>query len=109
MDTILAALEVVPEPFKSFASTLVDVCAYAGMCLAFSTVKALRSSSDCAFLCLGTGNVLKVQVLLHICSEHYESKDPVSASVTFALLRFKSVIISSELAWLNLSCLLAGQ
>ncbi|ELT94307.1 hypothetical protein CAPTEDRAFT_150361 [Capitella teleta] len=53
VDTILAALEVVPEPFKSFASTMVDVCAYAG-----------------------TGNVLKVQTLLHVCSEHYESKDP---------------------------------
>nr|NVI77475.1 regulatory particle non-ATPase 1 [Cucujiformia] len=48
-DTILAALEVIPEPFKSMATTMVDICAYAG-----------------------TGNVLKVQHLLHICSEHYE-------------------------------------
>lgn len=32
-------------------STLIDVCAYAG-----------------------TGDVLKIQQLLHICSEHYESK-----------------------------------
>jgi 26S proteasome regulatory subunit N1 len=30
VDTILAALEVVPDPFRSFASTLVEVCAYAG-------------------------------------------------------------------------------
>jgi len=42
-------LEVLPEPFKSMAMTLVDICAYAG-----------------------TGNVLKIQSLLHICSEHYE-------------------------------------
>lgn len=33
-------------------STLVDVCAYAG-----------------------TGNVLKIQKLLHMCSEHYETED----------------------------------
>ncbi|XP_022360117.1 26S proteasome non-ATPase regulatory subunit 2 isoform X3 [Enhydra lutris kenyoni] len=51
-DAILAALEVVSEPFRSFANTLVDVCAYAG-----------------------SGNVLKVQQLLHICSEHFDSKE----------------------------------
>ncbi|KAG5891554.1 hypothetical protein JTB14_028571 [Gonioctena quinquepunctata] len=49
VDTIIAALEVIPEPFRSMATTMVDICAYAG-----------------------TGNVLKVQHLLHICSEHYE-------------------------------------
>uniref|UniRef100_A0A2K5KY62 Uncharacterized protein n=1 Tax=Cercocebus atys TaxID=9531 RepID=A0A2K5KY62_CERAT len=48
---ILAALEVASEPFRSFADTLADVCAYAG-----------------------SGNVLKVQQLLHICSEHVDSK-----------------------------------
>ncbi|XP_031849170.1 regulatory particle non-ATPase 1 [Nomia melanderi] len=48
-ETIIAALEIVPEPFKSMSTTLVEVCAYAG-----------------------TGNVLKIQHLLHICSEHYE-------------------------------------
>ncbi|XP_019869453.2 26S proteasome non-ATPase regulatory subunit 2 [Aethina tumida] len=52
VDMIIAALEVIPEPFKSMATTMVDVCAYAG-----------------------TGNVLKVQHLLHICSEHYEPGD----------------------------------
>ncbi|XP_044744488.1 26S proteasome non-ATPase regulatory subunit 2 [Coccinella septempunctata] len=56
-DAILAALEVIPEPFKSMAMTMVDICAYAG-----------------------TGNVLKVQQLLHICSEHYESSDKDDAS-----------------------------
>ncbi|XP_076634499.1 regulatory particle non-ATPase 1 [Colletes latitarsis] len=51
-ETIIAALQVVPEPFKSMSTTLVEVCAYAG-----------------------TGNVLKIQHLLHICSEHYESSN----------------------------------
>nr|XP_026689931.1 26S proteasome non-ATPase regulatory subunit 2-like isoform X3 [Ciona intestinalis] len=46
VDTILMALQVVPEPLKGFASVLVEVCAYAG-----------------------TGNVLKVQQMLHICTE----------------------------------------
>ncbi|GLV43279.1 Regulatory particle non-ATPase 1 [Carabus blaptoides fortunei] len=52
VEAIIAALEVVPEPFRSMAVTMVEVCAYAG-----------------------TGNVLKVQQLLHICSEHYETGD----------------------------------
>lgn len=52
IETVVAALEVAPEPFKSMACTLVEICAYAG-----------------------TGNVLKVQQLLHICSEHYDTKD----------------------------------
>ncbi|ESO97305.1 hypothetical protein LOTGIDRAFT_187615 [Lottia gigantea] len=52
VDATLVALEVVGEPLKSMATVLVDVCAYAG-----------------------TGNVLKVQHLLHLCSEHDDAKD----------------------------------
>uniref|UniRef100_A0A2K6AZ91 26S proteasome non-ATPase regulatory subunit RPN1 C-terminal domain-containing protein n=1 Tax=Macaca nemestrina TaxID=9545 RepID=A0A2K6AZ91_MACNE len=52
IEAILAALEVASEPFRSFADTLADVCAYAG-----------------------SGNALKVQQLLHICSEHVDSKE----------------------------------
>jgi 26S proteasome regulatory subunit N1 len=55
VEAIIAALEVIPEPFKSMSMTLVEVCAYAG-----------------------TGNVLKIQNLLHICSEHYEPAEKVS-------------------------------
>lgn len=51
-EAVIAALEVISEPFRSMATTLVDICAYAG-----------------------TGNVLKIQHLLHICSEHYEVHD----------------------------------
>ena len=43
-EAMTAALEVLPDPFQSMAKTLVDICAYAG-----------------------TGNVLKIQNLLHIC------------------------------------------
>jgi len=48
-EATIAALEVISEPFRQMAVTLVEICAYAG-----------------------TGNVLKIQQLLHICSEHYE-------------------------------------
>jgi len=48
-EAVTAALDVIPDPFRSMATTLVEVCAYAG-----------------------TGNVLKIQKLLHILSEHYE-------------------------------------
>jgi 26S proteasome regulatory subunit N1 len=49
VDVILESLKAIPEPLQSFATILVDVCAYAG-----------------------TGNVLKIQQLLSICSEHIE-------------------------------------
>ena len=48
-EATVATLEVLEDPFKSMAMTMVDICAYAG-----------------------TGNVLKIQSLLHICSEHFE-------------------------------------
>lgn len=46
----MESVRALPEPFGSMTSTLIDVCAYAG-----------------------TGNVLKIQSLLHTCSEHYET------------------------------------
>jgi len=50
-DVVLSSLEVIQDPMRSVAKVMVDMCAYAG-----------------------TGNVLKVQELLHICSEHYGEK-----------------------------------
>ncbi|GFN96227.1 26S proteasome non-ATPase regulatory subunit 2 [Plakobranchus ocellatus] len=52
VEATLMTLEVIAEPLKSMATMLVDVAAYAG-----------------------TGNVLKIQHLLHICSEHDQTKD----------------------------------
>ncbi|KAI3422175.1 hypothetical protein GPALN_012708 [Globodera pallida] len=53
-DAIYESLRCLPAPFGDTAATLVEVCAYAG-----------------------TGNVLKVQKMLHICSEHIEKKEDV--------------------------------
>ena len=47
IEAILADLEVVSEPFRSFANTLVDVCAYAGLCL---TIQQLYFSVGSFFL-----------------------------------------------------------
>lgn len=52
VDAMLESLKVINEPLRSFATVLVECCAYAG-----------------------TGNVLKVQHMLHICSEHFDHKD----------------------------------
>jgi len=49
IEAVSSTLTVISEPYRSMAMTLVDICAYAG-----------------------TGNVLKIQNLLHICSEHHE-------------------------------------
>ena len=53
VEVILESLKAIPEPLQSFANILVDVCAYAG-----------------------TGNVLKIQQLLSICSEHIDIDPP---------------------------------
>ncbi|WRT64812.1 uncharacterized protein IL334_001748 [Kwoniella shivajii] len=45
----VATLKVIEHPVASIAETIVDVCAYAG-----------------------TGNVLKIQQMLHLCAEHAE-------------------------------------
>lgn len=47
-----AALLVLPQPYRNMAVTMVEICAYAG-----------------------TGNVLKIQKMLHNCSEHYDNKE----------------------------------
>ncbi|VDP81406.1 unnamed protein product [Echinostoma caproni] len=52
VEVILASLEAISEPMKSMAHMMCDFCAYAG-----------------------SGNVLKVQKLLHILSEKYEEKE----------------------------------
>ncbi|KAH7934918.1 hypothetical protein HPB52_001990 [Rhipicephalus sanguineus] len=75
-ETITAALEVLPEPFRSMATTLVDICAYAG-----------------------TGNVLKIQHLLHICSEHYEANEkvrPLPLACSFFFYTTGSVDLSGQ-------------
>jgi len=50
-EVAMEAMVVLPEAFQKFAKTLLDCCAYAG-----------------------TGNVLKIQGLLHACSEHVDTE-----------------------------------
>ena len=45
-----AALEVLGDPLKSLSLAVLSMCAYAG-----------------------TGDVLVIQEMLHICSEHYDT------------------------------------
>ena len=61
------ALKAVPEPFSSFATVLLEICAYAGMVI-------MRGVANYTVV-IGTGNVLKIQSLLHICSEYFGEDD----------------------------------
>ncbi|KAA0194383.1 hypothetical protein HAZT_HAZT001317 [Hyalella azteca] len=56
-EVVLSCVEGLPSPFRQMTKTLIEVCAYAG-----------------------TGNVLKVQEMLHICTDHYETDDSSSSS-----------------------------
>lgn len=55
-EAVMATLEVIADPFRTMAQTMVEICAYAG-----------------------TGNVLKIQHLLHICSDHYDQSGSAEA------------------------------
>ncbi|KAJ2077734.1 proteasome regulatory particle base subunit, partial [Coemansia sp. S100] len=61
-DTILETLKAITHPIGKQASTLMQVCAYAG-----------------------TGNVLEVQKMLHLCAEHVSDKED-QLSQAFAVL-----------------------
>lgn len=59
-----AALEVLGDPLKSLSLAVLSMCAYAG-----------------------TGDVLVIQEMLHICSEHYDtdvSKSEISIYIVVA-------------------------
>lgn len=64
VEAMLESLKVINEPLRSFATVLVECCAYAG-----------------------TGNVLKIQHMLHICSEHFDNKDEKKVSILFNELK----------------------
>lgn len=50
-ETLLESLQILEEPYQTYTKIIVEMCAFAG-----------------------TGNVLKVQKLLHLCSEHSEQR-----------------------------------
>ncbi|KAG7308547.1 hypothetical protein JYU34_005765 [Plutella xylostella] len=56
-EATMAALEVLPEPQQSLCQTTLSMCAYAG-----------------------TGDVLVVQQMLHICSKHYDTDNEQQSS-----------------------------
>ena len=61
-ETIQVTLDAISNPtFRDMAKTLLDVCAYAA-----------------------TGNVLKIQQLLHICSDKQDKEEEAGAAVTTA-------------------------
>ena len=67
------------EPFGAAASMLLEISAYAGswLLVPFTAVEHSR-------VALGTGNVLKIQNILHACSEHIDvEKDEDKGKDTF--------------------------
>ncbi|CAK9297284.1 unnamed protein product [Gordionus sp. m RMFG-2023] len=84
VEVVFAGLQAVVEPIRSMTKTLVEACAYAG-----------------------TGNVLKVQEFLHICSEHYESDSKKSSDTANTSSTSKKESSADKLAK-NLSSLLSS-
>lgn len=77
-DVILATLTALPEPMRSLTALMCDICAYAGAFhVAQLKLKSFVSIFVKSFFILisGTGNVLKIQQLLHALSDKYEMED----------------------------------
>lgn len=84
----LAALEAVGDPLGKVARVLMEICSYAGeqwvVFAEYPTPPTPHPPTQCggvvtacgALSCAGTGDVLRVQALLHTCSEHFEDKEP---------------------------------
>lgn len=68
-DALEGDLNILADPFKSMAKMTVKMCA-----------------------CAGSGDVLKIQELLHICSEHYT---PAPVSVLFDEIKYSSNVITA--------------
>jgi len=71
-ETILEALEAITHPIGKYARLTVETCAYAG-----------------------SGDVLKIQRLLHECAEHLEEKDAVHQGV--AVLGIPLIAMGEEI------------
>ena len=78
----MEAVKAMADPLSSFVSVLLDTCAYAGetlshvlLCFLLTLILFLLLLFLLLLLLfhlfLGTGNVLKIQALLHICSEYF--------------------------------------
>ena len=68
------AVKAIGEPISTFVTVLLDICAYAGTCIfilsLYLSILLFLLTMPCF---VGTGNVLKIQSLLHICSEYFGS------------------------------------
>lgn len=74
-DVILATLTALPEPMRSLTALMCDICAYAGASIHVCAKLFPVWYSFFLLLFSGTGNVLKIQQLLHALSDKYETED----------------------------------
>jgi len=75
-DATLETIKAIEHPIKTQAGVLVDVCSYAG-----------------------TGNVLKIQNMLHLCNEHVntESGDAEDISQAYATLGIAMIAMGEDI------------
>lgn len=72
-DTTIEILKTIVHPIARQASILVDICAYAG-----------------------TGNVLKIQSLLHHCNDHLDKEKEDPTHQAFAVLGIAMVAMGED-------------
>jgi 26S proteasome regulatory subunit N1 len=73
-DATLETLKAIPHPLAKQALTLVEACAYTG-----------------------TGNVLKIQEMLHLCNDHLDKEKEDDAFQGFATLAIAMIAMGEDI------------
>ena len=73
-DVIVETVKTIEHPFSKYAETMIEICSYAG-----------------------SSNVLKIQELLHLCSEHIDSEKESDLHQSFAVLGIAAIAMGEEI------------
>jgi 26S proteasome regulatory subunit N1 len=90
-EATLATLKAIEDPLGKDSAILVEVCAYAGLFPPQSTFSPITHTE------LGTGNVLNIQQLLHICSEHLDKEKEDDTHQFYAVLGIALISMGEDI------------
>ncbi|TIB78225.1 26S proteasome regulatory complex, non-ATPase subcomplex, Rpn1 subunit [Wallemia mellicola] len=73
-DVIVETVKTIEHPFARYAEIMIDICSYAG-----------------------SSNVLKIQEMLHICSEHIDGEKSSDLHQSFAVLGIAAIAMGEDI------------
>ena len=99
-EAALETLKVIESPIIPQVQVLINTLAYAGE-PSFDLLLTSLHDSQAQTRCLplqGTGNVLKVQEMLHICNDHLDKEEENDAHQAFAVLGIALIAMGEDIS-----------